>query len=220
MPVMASSSGRRRQVVRTALGASVTAVAFVAGSCVVHPSPFRQLVAAAFAEPLDRPCAGVTAAPVEAAVGAPDRDVHTEAAGWDWTCRWRSADEATRQRSNPVLVVTARRVGGEGAASPVRRAAKQYGEIAGTQYSSERFFQTVDSRRPAGVHQVTVLDGIGDRAQVYVERPGVGATGHQASLVAVRGDVIVTVRYLSYRAGPADVRAVATRAGRQAVAGR
>lgn len=194
-------------------------MAFVFGAAAVYPEPYLRFVESVPTSRLDRACAGVTDAVVRTAVGSAKRDVCTEPDGWGWTCRWWAADEQRRQRSNPTLVVTARRVVREGPASPVQQAAKEYGSAASQQYADARFQFHVDADRAAGVAEVTVLDGVGDRAQVLLSELGVESEGYEADAVAVRGNVIVTVRYLNYAAEPRAVRLVAARAVEQAVRG-
>ncbi|MQA80192.1 MAG: hypothetical protein GEV10_17190 [Streptosporangiales bacterium] len=202
---------------RTLAAVLVTAAAFVVGTLVVEPSVYAPLVDTSAPRPLARPCAGVTEATVTAAVtAAPRRDVSDDSDGWAWTCRWRSTDAATVRRENPTLYVSAERVTASSGLDLERAAAHRYGEIATEQLGSTRFGEDTPAARAAGLGVVR-LAGLGDRAQVYVDSTDTGTFGRQANVVVVRGDVIVTTRFLAYRTPGTPVRETALRAAREAV---
>lgn len=214
---MSRPDQQRRRPYRTLAAVLVTAAAFVVGTLIVEPSIYAPLVEASTTRPLGRPCAGITEATVTAAVtAAPRRDVADESDDSSWTCRWRSADGPTVRRENPTLYVYVQAYGSSDR-DPERAAAQRYGEIATEQLGSTRFGEDTSAARAAGLG-VFRLAGLGDRAQVYVDSTDTGTFGREASVVVVRGHVIVTTHYLAYRTPAAPVRETAVRAAREAVA--
>lgn len=205
------------RALRFCAGVAVVGAAFVLGTAVVDHDTYLLRFQPGPVRTLDRPCAGVEAGTVTAAVPSPHRRVETLPDGWEWSCRWRSTDAATLHASNPTLYVRAERYGRYRGGTPTQYAAKTYGVLATNQFSDARFGEDDAEARSRGLG-VHVLEGVGDRAQVYVEPEGVSTSGHRATALAVRGNVVVVAWYIAYRAEPGQVRTSAVAALREAVA--
>lgn len=201
----------KRDFRAAAVEIAVTAVAFVVGASVLAPGAlYGRWFDTGPTRSLDRPCAGVSAETASALVPAARRSVDTRPDGWSWTCRWRSTDDAALRTTNPTLVTTATRWGRYRGAGPVETAAKEYAYTATSQVAGSRFGADSAKARAEGLG-VSPVPNVGDRAQLYVA-PSPDSTGREVRVVALRGNVVVSVRLVAYRTDVARMRDLAIRA--------
>lgn len=206
----------RRRLRNATLEVLLVALAFVVGVSVLAPGMlYGRWFAAGPTSSLDRPCAGISSGTVAALVTSARRTVETEPDGWSWTCRWRSSDDSALRTTNPTLEATATRWGKWGSASPSETAAKEYAYAATRQLLEVQSEGDSAKARAAGFG-VFVQPRVGDRAQLYVGY-GQDRTGHEVRVVALRGNVVVSVRLVAYRVSVARMRDVAARTARDAV---